>query len=155
MEFGFTTAAYVVAAVLFLAGCNATQARINDNEDLFNSYPPEVQAMIKSNRIDGKKTETRRLWPKGRRVKVGSIHEARLKMFEKDSTFARLRILDVSHEKLGEIDLSGAAAEGYPSVDSFIREFARINRIESAPENELLATPVWRVKFEVLKPDDA
>ena len=105
--------------------------------------------------LDGKKTETRRLWPKGRRVKVGSIHEARLKMFEKDSTFARLRILDVSHEKLGEIDVSGAAAEGYPSVASFIREFARINRIESAPENELLATPVWRVKFEVLKPDDA
>jgi outer membrane protein assembly factor BamE (lipoprotein component of BamABCDE complex) len=41
-----------LAAVLALAGCSATQARIDDNEDLFNSYPPEVQAMIKSNRID-------------------------------------------------------------------------------------------------------
>ena len=41
-----------LAATLLLAGCSATQARISANEDLFNGYPPEVQAMIKSNRID-------------------------------------------------------------------------------------------------------
>lgn len=42
----------VLATVLFLTGCSATQMRINANEDLFESYPPDVQATIKSNRID-------------------------------------------------------------------------------------------------------
>lgn len=41
-----------VAVALCLSACNATKARINENEELFNSYSPEVQAMIKSNRID-------------------------------------------------------------------------------------------------------
>lgn len=45
-----SSAAFAVA--LCLAGCNATKARISDNEDLFNSYPLEVQALIKSNRIE-------------------------------------------------------------------------------------------------------
>lgn len=40
-----------LAAVLALAGCNATKARINDNEDLFRSYSPEIQSAIRSNRI--------------------------------------------------------------------------------------------------------
>lgn len=40
-----------LAATLCLTGCSATQARIDKNEDLFNSYPPDQQAMIKSNRI--------------------------------------------------------------------------------------------------------
>ncbi len=41
-----------LAATLFLVSCSATQARINDNEELFSSYSPDVQAIIKSNRID-------------------------------------------------------------------------------------------------------
>ena len=41
-----------LAAALFLAACSATQARINANEELFESYTPQEQAMIKSNRID-------------------------------------------------------------------------------------------------------
>lgn len=40
------------AVTLLLAACSATKARISANEDLFNSYPPEVQAAIKSNRIE-------------------------------------------------------------------------------------------------------
>ncbi|MFQ5844359.1 MAG: hypothetical protein ACE5JG_05145 [Planctomycetota bacterium] len=44
-----------MSAVLLVAGllvaCTATDRRISKNEDVFNTYPPEVQAMIKSNRI--------------------------------------------------------------------------------------------------------
>ena len=39
-------------AFLALSACSATQARIDDNQELYDSYPPEVQAFIKSNRID-------------------------------------------------------------------------------------------------------
>lgn len=46
----WTTAA-LLAATVALASCSATKARINENKDLFDSYSPEVQAMIKSNRI--------------------------------------------------------------------------------------------------------
>jgi outer membrane protein assembly factor BamE (lipoprotein component of BamABCDE complex) len=41
-----------LAAALLLASCSATQARISANEDLFENYTLEEQAMIKSNRID-------------------------------------------------------------------------------------------------------
>ena len=41
-----------LSATLLLLSCSATEARIGANEDLFNGYPPDVQAMIKSNRID-------------------------------------------------------------------------------------------------------
>ena len=38
-------------AALSLTGCNATTARISLNNELFNSYSPRVQAIIKANRI--------------------------------------------------------------------------------------------------------
>lgn len=41
-----------LVTVLFLTGCSATDRRISANEDLFETYPPEIQAIIKSNRID-------------------------------------------------------------------------------------------------------
>ncbi len=41
----------VALAIVVLAACSATDQRISNNEALFNSYPPDVQAMIKSNRI--------------------------------------------------------------------------------------------------------
>lgn len=43
----------LVLAGLFalLVGCNATHARIQDHEELFATYDPTVQAMIRSNRI--------------------------------------------------------------------------------------------------------
>lgn len=44
--------AATLAAALCFAGCNSTKARISQNEGIFNSYPPQVQSMIRSNRID-------------------------------------------------------------------------------------------------------
>ena len=41
----------VALAIVVLAACSATDQRISNNEALYNSYPPDVQAMIKSNRI--------------------------------------------------------------------------------------------------------
>ena len=41
----------LAAAALCLASCSATESRINKNEELFASYSPDIQAMIRSNRI--------------------------------------------------------------------------------------------------------
>ena len=38
--------------VLCLSACSATKARISDNQALYDTYSPQDQAAIKSNRID-------------------------------------------------------------------------------------------------------
>ena len=51
MNFPKWIPAAAVVAALCLSSCSATKRRINDNEELFNSYSPAIQASIKSNRI--------------------------------------------------------------------------------------------------------
>ena len=41
----------LLTAILVLAACGGPKARIKDNQNLFDTYPPEVQAMIKSGQI--------------------------------------------------------------------------------------------------------
>lgn len=41
-----------LATAVLLVSCNATDRRISANEELFQSYTPAEQAMIRSNRID-------------------------------------------------------------------------------------------------------
>lgn len=101
--------------------------------------------------LTGEKTETRRLWPKGVRVRVGSVHQAKLRMFDPKSTFARIRILEVAHELLGDIDSAGARSEGYSTVNEYLDTFVKINRLEKVPRQKLLSLPVWRVKFHVVE----
>jgi outer membrane protein assembly factor BamE (lipoprotein component of BamABCDE complex) len=45
-------AKWILPVALLLASCSSTKARISDNQALYDGYSPEVQAMIKSNRID-------------------------------------------------------------------------------------------------------
>lgn len=40
-----------IAALAVAAACGGPKARIKDNQPLFDTYPPEVQAMIKSGQI--------------------------------------------------------------------------------------------------------
>ena len=67
-------------------------------------FKPEHALLI----LSGTKTQTRRIWKKPR-AKVGSIHLAKLKMLSTDF-FAKLEILDVHLERLGDISEEEALA---------------------------------------------
>lgn len=105
-------------------------------------FRPEHVAPI----LAGTKTETRRLWPKGQRVKVGSIHLAKTKMLSNEY-FAKLQILDMHQERLGDITDTGAQAEGYANRGAYLDAFARINHQESG--DDFVDQFVYVVKFKV------
>ena len=84
--------------------------------------PEHVQPIL-----DGRKTQTRRLWPHGQRVKVGAIHQCRTRMLDAESCFARIAIKQVQHEPLGWITNLDAWAEGYDDAAAYMEAFERIN----------------------------
>jgi hypothetical protein len=93
--------------------------------------------------LTGTKTQTRRLW--GRcHVKVGGIYQARTRLFDKSSTFARLKVLAIWPERLFDISEADAREEGYDDRDEFLDAFGDIN--DDCPEPNPV---VWAVKFEV------
>lgn len=102
--------------------------------------------------LKGEKTQTRRVGTK--RWNVGSIHQAKTQMLIK-SYFARLRILDVRQELLGDITPEDALKEGGYTVEEFIDVFDRINKKTGGWSPDLM---VWVVTFELapidLKPGD-
>jgi hypothetical protein len=75
--------------------------------------------------LTGKKTQTRRGWKKPR-AKIGSVHLAKTKMLSKEY-FAKLEILDVKQERLGNITEADAQAEGGYTVDTFQQVWMLIN----------------------------
>lgn len=100
-------------------------------------FKPEHVAPI----LEGRKTQTRRVG--SRRWNVGAVHQARTKMLDAGSTFARLSILDVRIEKLSAITPLDAWREGYESVPAYLAAFYRING-DADPDPH-----VWVVEFEV------
>jgi len=70
----------------------------------------------------GLKTQTRRTWEKAR-VKPGSIHLAKTKMISKQF-FARLRVLEVYQERLGDMTEQDAWEEGGYTLDEY-KELSR------------------------------
>ena len=105
-------------------------------------FRPRHKAMI----LNGTKTQTRRLWPHGKRVNVGSLQQARTKMLDAKSCFATLHIDRVWQEPLGKVSESDAKAEGYPSRDAYLHAFAEINRLSYAAAEPIT---VWCVAFHV------
>ena len=101
--------------------------------------------------LNGEKTQTRRLWPHGCRVKLNSIHIAKTAMMDPMSAFARIQISDVFQESLLDITIDDATAEGYPTIQSYLDTFATINRLDQIPMNEIRKIKVWVVKFEVVE----
>jgi len=75
--------------------------------------------------LTGEKTQTRRIWKKPR-AKIGSVHLAKTKMLSKEY-FAKLMILDVWKERLGDITEADAQAEGGYTVDTFQQVWILIN----------------------------
>jgi len=97
-------------ATLVLSGCSATKARINENEDLFNSYSPNVQAMIKSNRIDEGFDTTQVYLACGNANRTESegeqevwyYHDRRQNTVREEKTAAEYRLELVDYEKAVE-----------------------------------------------------
>jgi hypothetical protein len=102
-------------------------------------FRPEHVAPI----LEGRKTQTRRFGK--RRWNIGAIHQCRTRMLDAESTFARVRILDVTQQCLGSMTTEDARAEGYDNVGAFIDEWESINGANCwAPR-----LTVWVVTFEV------
>ncbi|MNC01367.1 ASCH domain protein [compost metagenome] len=73
--------------------------------------------------LAGTKTQTRRTGKL--RWKVGSVRQAKTN-YREDSEFAKIRILTVRQERLGDISEEDANAEGYLSIADFQDAFRRI-----------------------------
>jgi hypothetical protein len=101
-------------------------------------FKPEHVPLI----LNGTKTQTRRIW-KRKRCNVGAVHLAKTEMLSKDY-FAKLKILRVWQEELGEISESDAKAEGYASRKEYFAVFIEINKIEVVK----LDLVVWCVEFK-------
>lgn len=94
--------------------------------------------------LEGKKTQTRRLWKKPR-VKIGNIYKAKTNLYSKQH-FALLKITGLRKEKLGEISPEDVKKEGYATLGDFIEAWTQIHGLWD-PELE-----VYVIDFEVIEP---
>lgn len=100
--------------------------------------------------LDGQKTQTRRIWKKAR-VKKGSVHKAKTKLFSKDY-FALLKIKDVWKEEFHCLTDEDARKEGGYTREAYIRKFFEINpKLWELTDHGSLPFNVWVVEFEVIR----
>lgn len=92
--------------------------------------------------LAGVKTQTRRTGK--RRWNIGSIHQCRLNFKAGAIPFAKVRILAVKQELLGDITEVDSIAEGYSSVVEYIDAFRQIYGKWNPDE------VVWVVDFELV-----
>lgn len=95
---------------------------------------------------DGK-WQTRRCWLT-QRVKVGSVHLARTRMLDSNSTFAKLRILRVWEWDGLTISDEDAIAEGFETPQEFLSVYWDMNtkKYEKEPHRKHYA-----IEFEVIE----
>jgi hypothetical protein len=91
--------------------------------------------------LSREKTSTRRVGKK--RWNVGSTHQLKISFFSE--SFATVSIKSVRQEKLGEISLDDARAEGFDTPVEFVRSFAEIHKTEVT--RDLAQTDVWVIEF--------
>jgi hypothetical protein len=77
------------------------------------------------------------------RVKVGNVHQIKVKLFTKEYQ-GKVRILSLVHEPLLNITEEGARREGGYTRESYLKEFHNI--YPDAPENPM----VWVLGFTYL-----
>jgi hypothetical protein len=97
--------------------------------------------------LSGRKTQTRRLGNK--RWNVGAKHACYTRPpFTRGGSepFARVRILNVRRQALGEMSRAEVLAEGYRTWPEYMAALARIHGRELEPEDE-----VWAVTFAVVR----
>lgn len=97
--------------------------------------------------LSGQKTQTRRLGKK--RWREGSVHVATWNRFDPTARFARLWIIDVREQRIGDITEEEAHMEGFDSRESFLRMFYDLNKHKLPPLGWKDET-VWVVTFEVV-----
>jgi hypothetical protein len=96
--------------------------------------------------LDGRKTQTRRLWSKAR-VRAGGIYEGRT--YRAGKPFARLHMLEIWKERLGDIREEDSVKEGYPTSAEFLKDFFAIHNGKFSPRVDWLDHQVWALSFEV------
>ena len=107
-------------------------------------FKPEHVPMI----LEGRKTQTRRLWPKGKRANAGALHQCATRLFDPEAVFATVRVLRVWQEHLLPISSEDARAEGYETPWAYYNAFAAINDVDVFHLRD--ANPVvWCVEFEL------
>ncbi len=94
---------------------------------------------------NGLKTETRRTWDQPR-VKVGNIHQIKVKLFTKENQ-GEVRIDYLRQENLQDITEEGARREGGYTREQYLKLFREI--YPDAPENPKL----WVIGFTYLGPE--
>lgn len=92
--------------------------------------------------LNGTKTETRRKGKK--RWNVGAIHQCQLSYFDKNP-FAKVEILSVDENYLGNMGNDCAIAEGFKSIVEFHEWW--INQYDKFDPTEL----IWVVKFKLVE----
>jgi hypothetical protein len=98
--------------------------------------------------LDETKTQTRRNHKRARAL-VGSIHQCRTMMLNKDSTFARIKILRVWQERVYDISEEDAQAEGGYTREEYIEGLLKMHK------GKLKATDtVYCYEFELVKDCD-
>lgn len=102
-------------------------------------FRPEHVAPI----LEGRKTQTRRAGNK--RWNVGAVHQCKTTLFSPEPPFARVRIIDVRRQKLGEMSREEVLAEGYKTWPQYVAALSAIHGREFGLEEE-----VWVVEFEVV-----
>jgi len=101
-------------------------------------FKPEHVKLI----LEGKKTQTRRIW-KRPRVKVGGVYRAKTKLYSSEY-FALIRVTGLHKERLGDISDEDIKKEGYNSLEEFKQAWECIYGSWN-PEQE-----VWVVEFQLI-----
>jgi len=93
-----------------------------------------------------RKTETRRSWSKAR-AKAGSVHQCKLNFY--DLYFAKVEILDVYEQSLGEMTGASAKREGGYTGEEYARLWEIINKRPLNPLEEVFVVQMRCVESQV------